>query len=381
MSNEIDEYFNRKSTEWNIFDFLAVRRSGGDRKSGLQLCKLKDNQTDRQEAKRWENAQRSVRSGSLFHFYNPKFEGNSLVGEGIINDFHQSEKRSREKDHGVVPPLYTPTRSPMFKVTNNLLTCSCLKPEIIVDENVLTFDETIQLGNSEWRLSSGELIKNVLSQKTSMVLENFKNAKLNAFTASVISRLGLSSIVDLSSEFPNGMHTWFGEEWYNLKRKVVFARSNEGSFSHDNLSSNHEDILHNVHEDGKENKLTEMEFVLKTVAPVMDIIFSDMQENRFEDQNSRELSHIECAQAPTPAKIVRDRSKILRTNKCILDNYLRLNIPDQDVENSAVLAFQFAGLHGQLLAVDLLDNGLYFGTYNAEGKCAVTIRQHTDKSI
>ncbi|CAH1768871.1 3649_t:CDS:2, partial [Entrophospora sp. SA101] len=81
----------------------AVRRSGGDRKSGLQLCKLKDNQTDRQEAKRWENAQRSVRSGSLFHFYNPKFEGNSLVGEGIINDFHQSEKRSREKDHGVVP--------------------------------------------------------------------------------------------------------------------------------------------------------------------------------------------------------------------------------------------------------------------------------------
>ena len=31
-----------------------------------------------------------------------------------------------------------------------------------------------------------------------------------------------------------------------------------------------------VDEDGKENKLTEMEFVLKTVAPVMDIIFSDV---------------------------------------------------------------------------------------------------------
>ncbi|CAJ0631783.1 14375_t:CDS:10 [Entrophospora sp. SA101] len=374
MSNEIDEYFNRKSTDLETIVDCEEGKKKEKAKYLLQRYR-EDNQTDRQEAKRWENAQRSVRSGSLFHFYNPKFEGNSLVGEGIINDFHQSEKRSREKDHGVVPPLYTPTRSPMFKVTNNLLTCSCLKPEIIVDENVLTFDETIQLGNSEWRLSSGELIKNVLSQKTSMVLENFKNAKLNAFTASVI-RLGLSSIVDLSSEFPNVM---FKLSILGCMR--VFARSNEGSFSHDNLSSNHEDILHNVHEDGKENKLTEMEFVLKTVAPVMDIIFSDMQENRFEDQNSRELSHIECAQAPTPAKIVRDRSKILRTNKCILDNYLRLNIPDQDVENSAVLAFQFAGLHGQLLAVDLLDNGLYFGTYNAEGKCAVTIRQHTDKSI
>ncbi|CAJ0920200.1 12307_t:CDS:10 [Entrophospora sp. SA101] len=307
MSNEIDEYFNRKSTEWNIFDFLSLEtivdcEEGKKKEKAKYLLQRyrEDNQTDRQEAKRWENAQRSVRSGSLFHFYNPKFEGNSLVGEGIINDFHQSEKRSREKDHGVVPPLYTPTRSPMFKVTNNLLTCSCLKPEIIVDENVLTFDETIQLGNSEWRLSSGELIKNVLSQKTSMVLENFKNAKLNAFTASVI-RLGLSSIVDLSSEFPNVM---FKLSILGCMR--VFARSNEGSFSHDNLSSNHEDILHNVHEDGKENKLTEMEFVLKTVAPVMDIIFSDMQENRFEDQNSRELSHIECAQAPTPAKIVRD---------------------------------------------------------------------------
>ena len=56
-----------------------------------------------------------------------------------------------------------------------------------------------------------------------------------------------------------------------------------------------------------------------------------------------ELSHTECAQAPIPAKIVRDRSKILHTNKCILDNYLRLNIPDKAVEDSAVYAIQFAG--------------------------------------
>lgn len=30
-----------------------------------------------------------------------------------------------------------------------------------------------------------------------------------------------------------------------------------------------------VNGDGKENKLTEVDYVLKTVAPVMDIIFSD----------------------------------------------------------------------------------------------------------
>ena len=56
-----------------------------------------------------------------------------------------------------------------------------------------------------------------------------------------------------------------------------------------------------------------------------------------------ELSHTECARAPTPAKIVRDRSKILRTNKCILDKYLGRNISGQAVEDSAVFAFQFAG--------------------------------------
>uniref|UniRef100_U9TP92 Uncharacterized protein n=1 Tax=Rhizophagus irregularis (strain DAOM 181602 / DAOM 197198 / MUCL 43194) TaxID=747089 RepID=U9TP92_RHIID len=31
-----------------------------------------------------------------------------------------------------------------------------------------------------------------------------------------------------------------------------------------------------VNEDGKENKLTEVDYVLKTVAPAMDIIFSDV---------------------------------------------------------------------------------------------------------
>ncbi|CAG8590631.1 9227_t:CDS:10, partial [Funneliformis mosseae] len=125
-----------------------------------------------------------------------------------------------------------------------------------------------------------------------------------------------------------------------------------------------------VDENNKETKLTEMEFVLKTVAPVMDIIFSDINHLvrlRWGETVSKastacrkidlkietrgqciELSHTECARSPTPAKI------------CILDNILKRNISDQAVEDSAVFAFQFAGLYGQLLAVDLFDNGLYF---------------------
>jgi hypothetical protein len=45
-------------------------------------------------------------------------------------------------------------------------------------------------------------------------------ADLLIFFFDLLSRLGLSSIVDLSFEFPNGMHTWFEEEWSILKQKV-----------------------------------------------------------------------------------------------------------------------------------------------------------------
>ncbi|CAG8801774.1 27757_t:CDS:2, partial [Gigaspora margarita] len=312
--------------------------------------------------------------------------------------------------------------------------------EIIVNENFLNFDEAVQPSNSKWKLSNGKLVKNVLSQKTSMLANAFKNRKLDAYTASVI-RLGLSSIVDLSSEFPNGMRTWFGEEWSSLKQKVqneinmapvkfegcilesiekiekvhyhywdareylleqmknrfatmVYLQTMKIYFTIMDMLLNDPYIF--VNEDGKENKLTEMEFVLKAIAPIMDIIFSDVHQIRLRwgetvsktstacrkidlrietREKHIELSHTECSKAPTPAKIVRDRSKILRTNKCVLDNYLRWDIPDQAVEDSAVFAFQFAvkmclyylvlmnsiGLHGQLLAVDLLDDGLYFG--------------------
>lgn len=118
--------------------------------------------------------------------------------------------------------------------------------EIETSENTLeSFDEADQLIESEWKLSSGKLVKNVLSEKALNVFESCKNSKrLNAYQASVIRcdimflidycthnrakpliyflkyRLGFSSIVDLSSEFQDGMSTWFGSEWAGLKQKA-----------------------------------------------------------------------------------------------------------------------------------------------------------------
>ncbi|CAG8633622.1 9723_t:CDS:2, partial [Ambispora leptoticha] len=37
------------------------------------------------------------------------------------------------------------------------------------------------------------------------------------------------------------------------------------------------------------------------------------------------------------------------------------DLPEEVVEDSAVLGLQFAGLYGQVIGVDLLEKGLYFG--------------------
>lgn len=56
-----------------------------------------------------------------------------------------------------------------------------------------------------------------------------------------------------------------------------------------------------------------------------------------------ELSHSECAKTPTPAKAVRDRSKCLRTQKCVLDKFLEEDLSDNAVKDSTILGIQFAG--------------------------------------
>ncbi|CAJ0825293.1 5898_t:CDS:2 [Entrophospora sp. SA101] len=151
MSNEIDEYFNRKSTEWNIFDFLGESNEEPFQRKIDRYIKSLKTIVDREEGKKKEKAKYLLQryreatktmlgTGDLFGCLmlkgcSPILHGShwgtdDLLGylmlkgclpiwiinqivkkqkdgkmreEGIINDFHQSEKRSREKDHGVVP--------------------------------------------------------------------------------------------------------------------------------------------------------------------------------------------------------------------------------------------------------------------------------------
>ena len=39
--------------------------------------------------------------------------------------------------------------------------------------------------------------------------------------------LGFSSIVGLSSEFKDGMYTWFGDDWANIKKKGLFQNQHD----------------------------------------------------------------------------------------------------------------------------------------------------------
>ncbi|KAG9304783.1 hypothetical protein G9A89_016813 [Geosiphon pyriformis] len=77
------------------------------------------------------------------------------------------------------------------------------------------FDAPSSSKDSEWKLKNGESVT-----EECLGGESQKKAKKpDAFVMSVI-RLGLSCIVDLTSEFDNGMWTFFGEEWDDLKAKV-----------------------------------------------------------------------------------------------------------------------------------------------------------------
>ncbi|CAG8775949.1 6903_t:CDS:2, partial [Gigaspora rosea] len=147
--------------------------------------------------------------------------------------------------------------------------------------------------------------------------------RLNASTLSTI-RLGLSSIVDISSKFSGGMCTWFGKKWSELKAKALAQINIKPKKFEDAIESDINKIEELCNEykyweardfvyeklkgrpdktrilqrqimkiyffilemfltdpfifvDKKGNKqnLTEIEFMLKVAGPIIDIIFFD----------------------------------------------------------------------------------------------------------
>ncbi|RIB03741.1 hypothetical protein C2G38_2122331 [Gigaspora rosea] len=75
--------------------------------------------------------------------------------------------------------------------------------------------------NYKWKLKNDESVRSRLIVMAKKAIEEAKQAeKVDTKIMSVI-RLGLSSIIDLSPEFKGGMHTWFGDNWIPLKKKVL----------------------------------------------------------------------------------------------------------------------------------------------------------------
>ncbi|CAG8556278.1 6973_t:CDS:2, partial [Scutellospora calospora] len=224
--------------------------------------------------------------------------------------------------------------------------------------------------------------------------------------------------------FDGGMHTWFGDEWEGLKakasEKICFeVKKFEGnilsdtikieelcasyrywdarSYLLDKLKERPDNDKHQyfivridmllenpysfINKEGEKKNLTEIEYIMKVSGPILDIIFSNNYDilylrwgetiprptvNRKIDlrvlsiDNNIDLSHSEFARKATPVKVIKDRSKCIRTNKCILDTYLMHNLPEEAIENSTFYGLQSAGLEGQIFGIDLLDDGLYF---------------------
>ncbi|CAG8726649.1 16578_t:CDS:2, partial [Cetraspora pellucida] len=179
----------------------------------------------------------------------------------------------------------------------------------------------------------------------------------------------LSSIIDLSSEFEGGMCSWFEKDWANIKKKVYEII----------------DMKPKAFEEEVENcqEMSEIEYAIEMITLIMSEIFNDTSEyinlpetlsNVMSDRRRKidlriiriadklELSHSECAKIPSPTKIIHDRSKCLRTLKGVLNNFLKRDLSDEEVRDSKILGIQFSGLHGQIIEIELLDDGLYFWT-------------------
>ncbi|CAG8649193.1 8910_t:CDS:2, partial [Paraglomus occultum] len=238
------------------------------------------------------------------------------------------------------------------------------------DIKAVLFDDYLNPNKTkfECKLEDGRLIIDIASTKTAEVvkLAMEKKNERTQFMKSVI-RLGLSSIVDLSSEFENGMCTWFGQEWTDIKRKMCdrYKYNEARDYLYKIRTGNHSQIVQQiatiyfyvideflknlsifVDKTGKYKEISEIEYAMAMTVPILNNVFSDAfdyLELRWGETLSKtmsdrrrkidlrivhktkkiELSHSESAKAPTPGKVVQDRSKCLRTLKGVLDNFLK----------------------------------------------------------
>ncbi|CAG8527663.1 458_t:CDS:10 [Acaulospora morrowiae] len=493
--SKIHEYFKKKYTKWGIIDFLnecdiesfdsmiddyvksldAIANSGqGEnqerakqllnryRKASSLLSHktsvgAQDPRPDYQSARKWKSDRNSTSAhdGSSVNFHNSTFTGNLVRTGSISGNLNLSNKAPKrdieyEKNHVIKEERAFKKSRPQSPENEDELNSGI--SSVCEDEDEYCSDvnsdkeDTAELAdisfnsfvnsktdnkNYNWKLKNNESVRGRLINMTKEAIEEARKTKKVDSKLMNIIRLGLSSIVDLSSEFKGSMHSWFGDNWMPLKREVLSkidlkVEKFTGEVSElitkvENLCGSYDYLgarkillekvierpvdsqirqvakiyfniidlfLENpyifIKKDGRLQNHTEIQYVMILAGPILDIIFSDQRDFvrliwgetvskvtndsrrkidlciRTED-GTKELSHSECAREATFVKILKDRCKSLRTNKCILDKYLENNIPDEALEDTAIFGLQLAALEGQLIGIDLLDEGLYFG--------------------
>ncbi|CAG8709267.1 10684_t:CDS:10 [Cetraspora pellucida] len=379
---------------------------------------------DRKLARNWESKHRKMSSeaSNSINFYG-NIQNNGIIAseatknKSVTNTTHPEKKRPAEDASHVTtspPNLRHHTPPPHY-----ILVSSDSEPDeddnsdkeekFCLDINTVSFDDYVDQSkrDSKWKLLDGRHLVKALNSKTSEMVKLFpkKDKKEQTLIAKSVIRLGLSSIIDLSSEFEDGMCSWFEKDWANIKKKVyeiidmkpkafegevenmcsAYKYNEARDYSYKIKTSNTSQTIDKflrkpfifVDNSGKCQEMSEIEYAIEMIAPIMSEIFNDTFEyinlrwgetlsNVMSDRRRKvdlriiriadklELSHSECAKIPSPTKIIHDRSKCLRTLKGVLNNFLKRDLSDEEVRDSKILGIQFSG-------IELLDDGLYFG--------------------
>ncbi|CAG8802116.1 20277_t:CDS:2, partial [Dentiscutata erythropus] len=214
--------------------------------------------------------------------------------------------------------------------------------EDVIDFSATSFNQFTDSNKSEggWMLKNGERVRGVLIRMTSKAIEQANELQSKKKKLDAVARAFLNC----------SMYSWFGDKWLDLKAKVLANINIRPKMFEGVIKSDIE-------------KIEELKWG-ETVSKVMTVGRKINLQIIYRGKNlgkNVELSHSECARRTNPTKIINDRSKCLRTNKSVLDQFLSHNLSDEIIKNSAVIGLQLAALYGQVIGVDLLDDGLYFG--------------------
>ncbi|CAG8546339.1 9778_t:CDS:2 [Acaulospora morrowiae] len=179
-------------------------------------------------------------AGASIYLHNPIFKGSSL-GIGTINggtfnaESQKSKKRNREDDYDYEKCAVkkcedtTPTsqiqENQMYDLRNREIKnyakniSSVDEPDLYyLNEQTNDEDEENSLDDSS---DEEDTFKFADISFLLLAIEEMKQSKKVDSKIMSIIWLGQSSIIDLSSEFKRGMHSWFNDDWIPLKTKAL----------------------------------------------------------------------------------------------------------------------------------------------------------------